>query len=125
SRKQIPLSGPFADPAQTDLAQTNTTLRLSRELFENDASVFEVKEKNTCSILSDKTERSVSVMLENYLYVGIWSVPGREAPFVCIEPWHGIADTVHASVNLEDRLGTRSLPGKDAFTTSSTLQLTR
>jgi galactose mutarotase-like enzyme len=23
-------------------------------------------------------------------YLGIWSKPG--APFVCIEPWHGIAD---------------------------------
>lgn len=124
SRKQIPLSGPFADPAQTTLAQTNTTLRLSRELFENDALVFEVKEKNTFSILSDKTERSVSVMFENYPYVGIWSVPGKEAPFVCIEPWHGIADTVDASGDLEDKLGIRSLPGKETFTTSYTIQLT-
>lgn len=124
SRKQIPLSGPFADPGQTNLAQTNTTLRLSRELFENDALVFEVKEKNTFSILSDKTEHSVSVVFENYPYVGIWSVPGKEAPFVCIEPWHGIADTVDATGNLEDKLGIRSLPGKETFTTSYTIQLT-
>lgn len=124
SRKKIPLSGPFADTSQTTLAQTNTTLSLNRELFEKDALVFEVKEKNTFSILSDKTAHSVSVTFENYPYVGIWSVPGKEAPFVCIEPWHGIADTVDTSGKLEDKLGIRTLPAKETFTTSYTIQLT-
>lgn len=124
SRKQIPLSGPFADTSQTTLAQTNTTLSLNRELFEKDALVFEVKEKNTFSILSDKTAHSVSVTFENYPYVGIWSVPGKQAPFVCIEPWHGIADTVDTSGKLEDKLGIRTLPAKETFTTSYTIQLT-
>ena len=124
SRKQIPLNGPFADPSQTTLAQTNTTLSLNRKLFEKDALVFEVKEKNTFSILSDKTAHSISVTFENYPYVGIWSVPGKEAPFVCIEPWHGIADTVDTSGKLEDKLGIRTLPAKETFTTSYTIQLT-
>lgn len=123
SRKQIPLKGPFADTIHTTLAQTNTTMRLDRQLFDKDALVFEVKNKNTFSILSDKTPHSVEVTFENYPYVGVWSVPGKEAPFVCIEPWHGLADTVDASGNLEEKLGIQTLSAQDTFETKYSIQV--
>ncbi|MFL2099906.1 aldose 1-epimerase family protein [Desemzia sp. FAM 23991] len=123
SRKQIPLQGPYADTAHTTLAQTNTTLRLDRELFDNDALVFEVKNSNTFSIQSDKTPHSVEVTFENHPYVGVWSVPGKKAPFVCIEPWHGIADTVDASGKLEDKLGIQTLPAQETFQTKYSIQV--
>lgn len=123
SRRQIPLKGPFADTVHTTLAQTNTTFRLNRPMFDEDALVFEVKNKNTFSILSDKTPHSIEVTFENYPYVGVWTVPGREAPFVCIEPWHGLADTVDASGKLEDKLGIQTLPAQETFHTKYSIQV--
>ena len=123
SRKQIPLKGPFADPMNTTLAQTNTTLRLDRQLFDQDALIFEVKNSNTFSILSDKTPHSVEVIFENYPYVGVWSVPGKDAPFVCIEPWHGIADTVDTSGKLEEKLGIQTLLAQEIFQTKYSIQV--
>ncbi|MBM6613766.1 aldose 1-epimerase family protein [Desemzia sp. RIT804] len=123
SRRQIPLSGPFADILHTTLAQTNTTLRLDRELFNKDALVFEVKNSNTFGILSDKTPHSVEVTFEDYPYVGVWSVPGKDAPFVCIEPWHGIADTVDASGKLEEKLGIQTLTAQETFQTKYSIQV--
>jgi len=35
--------------------------------------------------------------------LGIWSAPG--APFVCLEPWCGVTDSVHATGNLADKEG--------------------
>ena len=123
SRKQIPLKGPFADPMNTTLAQTNTTLRLDRQLFDKDALIFEVKNSNTFSILSDKTPHSVEVTFENYPYVGVWSPPGKDAPFVCIEPWHGIADTVDTSGKLEEKLGIQTLSAQKTFQTKYSIQV--
>lgn len=123
SRKQIPLKGPYADIAHTTLMQTNTPMRLDRELFENDALVFEVKDSNTFSIQSDKTPHSVEVTFKNHPYVGVWSVPGKDAPFVCIEPWHGIADTVETSGKLEEKLGIQTLPAQETFETAYTIKV--
>lgn len=123
SRIQIPLKGPLIDPANKFLAQTNTAFSLKRELFENDALVFETKGKNTFSIRSDKTPHSVNFTFEDYPYVGIWSVPGKEAPFVCIEPWHGIADTVDASGKLEEKLGIQTLSPLDTFVTHYSIEV--
>ena len=34
---------------------------------------------------------------------GIWSPVGKNAPFVCIEPWYGRADRDDFNQNLEER----------------------
>lgn len=115
SRTQIPLNGPLADPANKTLVQTNASFKIKRELFQQDALIFETKGKNTFSIRSDKTTHAVEFTFEDFPYVGIWSVPDKEAPFVCIEPWHGIADTVDASGKLEEKLGIQTLSPLETF----------
>jgi len=49
-------------------------------------------------------------------YVGIWSPYPNEAPFVCIEPWCGIADTQDASGLLNEKLGINQLAPAEVFT---------
>ena len=34
-------------------------------------------------------------------FVGLWAKPG--APFVCIEPWHGICDSPTVSGKIEEK----------------------
>ena len=41
-------------------------------------------------------------------YLGIWSKPG--ARFVCVEPWHGLADPVGFAGDLADKSGVFTLP---------------
>ncbi|MAD41715.1 MAG: aldose epimerase, partial [Arcobacter sp.] len=37
------------------------------------------------------------------------------APFVCIEPWHGIADFTNHNKNIEDKIGINSLDKNEVF----------
>ena len=85
---------------QKTLGQTNTNLALVHDLFENDALVFETKGLNAYAIRSEKSSHSVTLSYKDMPYVGIWSPYPKEAPFVCIEPWCGIADTVYSSGEL-------------------------
>jgi galactose mutarotase-like enzyme len=41
-------------------------------------------------------------------YLGVWTKPG--AGFVCIEPWHGIADEAGFAGQFKDKLGVFSVP---------------
>lgn len=103
SRLRLPLKGPFIDMDQKTLGQTNTNLALNRELFEQDALVFETRGLNAYAIRSEKSSHSVTLSYKDMPYVGIWSPYPKEAPFVCIEPWCGIADTVNSSGNLMEK----------------------
>ena len=54
----------------------------------------------------------MSVAKEPMLF-GIWSPPGKEAPFVCIEPWYGRCDSENFEGTLEERQwGNQAAPGE-------------
>lgn len=117
SRITLPLKGAFIDAAQKTLSATNTNLRLSHEMFANDALVFESKGLTKITIASDRSPHSVSVAFNNMPYFGIWSPYPKEAPFLCIEPWAGIADTLEATGELSEKLGIQSLAPGETFMT--------
>ncbi|MGM0217160.1 aldose 1-epimerase family protein [Enterococcus sp. AZ126] len=121
SRTQIPLVGPLADFEHKTLGQTNTSLAIRRELFKDDAIIFETKGVNAFTIETDEGPHSISLSYTDMPYVGIWSPYPQEAPFVCIEPWCGIADEVHATGNLVDKKGINKLTAADIFKTHYTL----
>ena len=61
---------------------------------------------------SDRSGRRVRVEFPGFPYLGIWSATGG-APFVCIEPWFGVAPTHGAGRDLSLKEGIRSLePGR-------------
>lgn len=66
-------------------------LLLTKHLFDADALVFKNLASRRVTIRTDKHEHTLSVAFPGFPYLGIWAKPG--APFVCIEPWLGCADS--------------------------------
>jgi galactose mutarotase-like enzyme len=95
-------TGALSTTPQPFLEKTRQ-LDLRFSLFERDALVFKSLQSDTLSIQSKLTTARVSVQFKGFPYMGIWSAPN--APFVCIEPWCGIADSEHASGQLEEKEG--------------------
>ena len=76
--------------------ENETTLALSPELFNDDALVFEGVKSDYVMLKSAKNPYSIRVDIKGFPYLGVWTKAGG-APFICIEPWHGITDKEHAS----------------------------
>lgn len=95
------------------LLKNTNSLPLQKELFYKDALVFKYLTSDAISILSDKTSHGIKVSFSNFPYLGIWAA--KDADFVCIEPWCGIADNVNASGDLEDKEGINTLAPKGRF----------
>ena len=117
SRVKIPLEGPFANLDQKTIGQTNTNIQLSHDLFREDALIYETKGLNAYTLGSEESPHSVTLAYNNIPYVGLWSPYPTEAPFVCIEPWWGFADTVDSNGQLEDKEGMNRLAAKETFKT--------
>jgi galactose mutarotase-like enzyme len=64
-------------------------LALSDTLFTNDAVVFDQLRSRSVTYGAEDGPR-IRVDFPDSPYLGIWTKPG--AQFICIEPWHGIAD---------------------------------
>lgn len=123
SRITLPLKNGQIDSENRTLGQTNTTFALSHELFHEDALIFETKGRNAFSIKSEKSKHSVTLSYDDFPYVGIWSTYPVQSPFVCIEPWFGVADTVETSGQLTEKLGIQKLSSHKTMKTSYTITI--
>ena len=87
---------------------------LNENIFKNDALVF--NDENIKAIdLRDKNQNKIlKVEFKNVPYLGIWSKPNF-GPFVCIEPWFGVADLENSNQNIEDKIGIQVLKKDDIF----------
>jgi galactose mutarotase-like enzyme len=85
---------------ETKLVPTDgNRLPLTKNLFDEDALVFKHINSRSVSIRSTKNGHAVTITYEEFPYLGIWAKPG--APFVCIEPWLGCADSVGELLPIE------------------------
>ena len=78
-------------------------LLLSNELIHSDAVVFKNVPFYRVTLCELDNTPLVTVSSSDFPHWGFWSKPG--APFFCIEPWAGLADSIHATGNLRDKEG--------------------
>jgi len=84
----------------------NGNLQLHYSLFKDDALV--IKQLSSREITIQKNDRAyLTVRYHNFPHMGLWTKP--EAPFICIEPWQGYADTPSNNGNLSDKEGVINL----------------
>lgn len=69
---------------------------LNAALFADDALVLADCRSRQVTLRAQGMPHGVSVSLSKFPYVGFWTVPVEHPPFVCIEPWQGIADAAGA-----------------------------
>lgn len=84
-----------------------TTLPLNPEYFKEDAIVIKGMKSNRLTILDEASNPYVSLDAQDYPYYGIWSK--SPFPFVCLEPWDGIADHIEATGKLTEKEGIKTL----------------
>lgn len=89
-------------------------LSLSKELFNDDALVFNDLKSNKMTIKSKNNNKSVEVDFSGFPYMGIWA-PKDGAPFVCIEPWAGCPDYYDFNGNFTDKEGVNSIDIHEKF----------
>lgn len=97
-------------PGRSEKVLSGRILPLTHALFHQGALVFRDVRSTSIALRSRVSARSVVVRHDKLPYLGLWQP--RDAPFVCIEPWHGIADRADVSREFRDREMTIALdPG--------------
>lgn len=87
------------------------TLKLNYDLFEKDAIVVKDLQSNHLTIYKHNNP-FIKISFDNFPHLGIWTK--KNAPFLCIEPWQGYADSENTTGDLIKKEGMlHLLPNKE------------
>jgi galactose mutarotase-like enzyme len=98
----------------------NKSLPLNYSLFEKDAIVLK-HFKSKWVTLNKLNIPILKINLGNFPHLGIWTK--KDAPFLCIEPWHGYADSNTSTNAITDKEGIVSLNATTSFSTSFSIEI--
>lgn len=100
-------------------------LQLSPELFKNDALIY--TNIDEVSICNNDGGKYITLSMQDFPLVGIWtpyySETNSTAPFLCIEPWYGLADSIHSNKIYKDKKFINKLGKGKIFTASYSINI--
>ena len=94
----------------------NQLLPLHYDLFKEDAIVFRDLKSNSITIKNTQNENKLTLTFDDFTHFGIWTV--QNAPFICLEPWFGMADSQNHNQHIEDKEGMIALQPQQVFAKS-------
>lgn len=89
---------------------------INDETFVDDALIYNSVNKIE---MKDK-EKAIEINCKHFPYIGIWSkvLNSKMAPFICIEPWFGIADFNNHNKQFTEKKGMNFLKPNEVFKAS-------
>lgn len=83
-------------------------LPVTASMFDRGALIYKAPASDTVTLRSKKSGHGVRVNIGDFSYLGIWAKPA--APYVCIEPWNGLASSKWSSCDILRKEGIMLLP---------------
>jgi len=120
ARTVLSANGLITDRTKPVLNDTKV-LPLNSTLFNDDALIFKDLKSRKVSLKSRKSNQVLTVRFSDFPYLGIWAKPN--SPFVCIEPWQGIADHENTDGDYLKKEGLISLAKGDSFTAIYSIEI--
>ena len=107
--------------SKKSISLVNQQLTLDKELFNKDALVFRDLKSNQIALKNKTNTQGIIMTFNDFSHFGIWSAPN--APFICLEPWCGIADVENHTQNIEDKEGIINLQPKTSIKKSWQIEI--
>lgn len=107
------LVGPLLSYDTVNYGKDITTLQLDHSLFSNDCLIFKNLNSHSVVLRNKATEQKIKVNFEEFPYLLIWTAPN--APFICIEPWCGITDSIDTNKQLSQKEGIEKIEKGNEF----------
>lgn len=100
---------------------TSNEIVLTKELFQQDALVYKNLQSDSITLKSHSGQHQLEFGFKGYPFLGIWAA--KNANFVCIEPWCGIADHVSHNQDITQKEGMIALNPSETFTRAWSVKL--
>jgi galactose mutarotase-like enzyme len=96
-------------------------IQLKPDLFNADALIFKDLKSKKVALKHKEKGTVLSVRFNDFPYLGIWAKPN--APYVCIEPWIGLADSENTNQQLTKKEGIVKLDVNSTFKANYSIEI--
>lgn len=107
------LYGNLLSNQQLPIIKDSNVLPLYDKYFTIDALVFKDLKSKSATLRNRKTGKAVRVDFPDDKYFLLWHKPN--SPYICLEPWSGISDTVGSSYDITEKEGIIPLLSKAEY----------
>lgn len=90
---------------------SGNSVLLTNHTFDDDALIFDAPKSTCATVVNENGSPLIKMNFGKVPYILLWAKPN--APYVCIEPWHGIPDNVGDVTDISKKLAIISL--KDGY----------
>ncbi len=115
------VEGPILSHKTERIIENDDKIALKNEYFTIDALVFKDMKARSVVLKHRNSERALKLTFDGCDYFLIWTKVG--APYVCLEPWCGISDSVDTDKKLETKEGIRPLSADESFETTHVIEI--
>lgn len=115
------LCGTILSNEKMPIIKEQSCLPIYEKYFMIDTLVFKDLQSRSATLRNRKTGRAIRVDFPDSKYFMIWHKPG--APFLCLEPWDGVADVLGSSFAIEEKEGICALPAGETYHNTHTITI--
>ncbi len=94
---------------------------LTRDLFERGPLIFKSPRSTDVTLICSLSEKAVRIATPGVPYLALWSK--ARAPFVCVEPWHGVPDNIDTDRTFETKEGIMPLGAGETWATGYRIEI--
>lgn len=105
------------------LLNGTSELPLRYDLFDQDALVLAPVHSDQVKLVHKRSGKGIAMDLSQFPAMGIWTPPGKRAPFLCLEPWMGLPAEEGESGRFEDKPYAMTLDGQNVYSIGYTVTL--
>lgn len=86
-----------------NLLENTNTIPLKYSDFDNDAYILCDLKSNYVDLINTDNKKGIHFIFDDFPCLVIWTPTKKQAPFICIEPWHGLPAVKGESGKIEDK----------------------
>ncbi len=94
---------------RVDYTKGGNTIQLKYSNFDSDAIIFDTINSDSVKLKSIKTGRGVQFDFVGFNSIAFWTPTKSSAPFICLEPWNGMAVRSDEGDDFERKYGVKHL----------------
>lgn len=98
-------------------------IHLNYDMFADGLIIIENSGLQALKLTSPKTKHTITVTLDDFKYVCLWTKEGADAPFLCVEPFEGLPDVYGDPVDIMTKEGNDVLAAHASKTFSYDIKL--
>lgn len=116
--------GLYMDMDKYDILLNNTNvLPLKYSYFDEDSCIFKDLNSSYIKLINRSTQNGIKLNFASFEALVVWTPEAKHAPFICIEPWHGIPALKDDSGNFEDKPYAIKLDPDKEYSTSFSVEI--